>query len=404
MRTRYGVSPWLEAVPGARRPHYPRLRGEHLADVVIVGGGLTGCATAYTSTAANLRVILVEADRLGQGGTARSAGLALPEPGPSFREISTLHGVRAARHVFQAWRRASLDLAAHLKRLHIRCGLDAFDLVHVGRRGDEPRLERECRARRDAGLDARWLTGAAARAATALESAAAIRTTGGFWLDPYRTCLGLATAARARGALIAEQTRVTRVRFGRKQVEVSAAGALIRASTVVIATGGATAEFAPLRRHFKRREAYVVLTDPAPAAMRRHLAPDDVVIRDGGMPRRLVRRTADGRILVMGADQAEVPARRLEAVRIQRTGQLMYELLTMYPAISGLQPAFGWEVAYATTRDGLPYIGAHRNYPRHLFALGTGDSVAGAFLAARVLTRAALGSPERGDEVFAWTR
>jgi glycine/D-amino acid oxidase-like deaminating enzyme len=106
----------------------------------------------------------------------------------------------------------------------------------------------------------------------------------------------------------------------------------------------------------------------------------------------------------MGADQAEVPARRLEAVRIQRTGQLMYELLTMYPAISGLQPAFGWEVAYATTRDGLPYIGAHRNYPRHLFALGTGDSVAGAFLAARVLTRAALGSPERGDEVFAWTR
>ena len=55
---------------------------------------------------------------------------------------------------------------------------------------------------------------------------------------------------------------------------------------------------------------------------------------------------------------------------VQRTGQLMYELLTTYPVISGLQPEYGWEVPYGETADGLPYIGPHRNYPRHLFALG----------------------------------
>ena len=74
---------------------------------------------------------------------------------------------------------------------------------------------------------------------------------------------------------------------------------------------------------------------------------------------------------------------------MQRTGQLMYELLTMYPAISGLRPEYGWEAPYAGTADGLMYIGAHRNYPHHLFALGGGrDSVTGAFVAARIIARA----------------
>jgi glycine/D-amino acid oxidase-like deaminating enzyme len=83
----------------------------------------------------------------------------------------------------------------------------------------------------------------------------------------------------------------------------------------------------------------------------------------------------------------------------------MYETLTMYPVISGLQPEYGWEAPYGTTADGLPYIGPHRNYPRHLFALGgDGDSVTGAFLAARILTRAIQGAPQKGDEVFGWTR
>ena len=46
MQTRYGQSPWIAGYPSGRRPSFPRLRGEHETEVVIVGGGLTGCATA----------------------------------------------------------------------------------------------------------------------------------------------------------------------------------------------------------------------------------------------------------------------------------------------------------------------------------------------------------------------
>ena len=81
----------------------------------------------------------------------------------------------------------------------------------------------------------------------------------------------------------------------------------------------------------------------------------------------------------------------------------MYELLMLYPAIAGLRPEYGWSVPYAETADRLMFIGPHRNYPRHLFALGSsGDSVTGAFLAARIVTRALHGTPEKGDDVLGW--
>jgi glycine/D-amino acid oxidase-like deaminating enzyme len=174
---------------------------------------------------------------------------------------------------------------------------------------------------------------------------------------------------------------------------------------VIVTTGVATAEFKPLRRHFKRRETYLVLTEPLPVAMRKQLATEKVTMRDMASPRHRLRRTKDGRLLIAGADRDESPDRQRDAIRVQRTGQLMYELLMMYPVISGLQPAYGWEMAYGETGDGLMYIGPHRNYPRHLFALGSsGDTLAGAFLAARILARAARGELDKADEVFGWTR
>jgi glycine/D-amino acid oxidase-like deaminating enzyme len=86
---------------------------------------------------------------------------------------------------------------------------------------------------------------------------------------------------------------------------------------------------------------------------------------------------------------------------VQRTGQLMYELSTFYPDISGLQPAYGWDAPYAVTPHGLPVIGPHRNYPHHLFALGGGsDSVTGAYLASRALLRHHQEDPQAADLAF----
>ena len=128
-------------------------------------------------------------------------------------------------------------------------------------------------------------------------------------------------------------------------------------------------------------------------------------IADMRTPPHRILFTPDDRILVGGADQAATPERKRGDTLVQRTGQLMYELLTIYPVISGLMPEYGWELPYGETADRLPYIGPHRNFPRHLFALGSGgDSISGAFLAARIVLRQLNGASDRVDGVFGWNR
>lgn len=371
--------------------------------MVIIGAGLAGVATAYACAAAGLKTTVLEADRIGSGAAGRSGGLLLPEPGPAFRDLQQAHGLRAARTIFEAWRRASLDAAALLRRLPVQCGLQSFDSVTITR--DEKALRREFDAREAAGVEPRWLVAKQLRASLQLDAIGAMRLGDAFGLDPYRACVGLSLAARKRGAAFAERTPVRKVTFGARGVEVTGDDLLIRATTAIVTTGTATAEFKPLKRHFDRRERYFVLTEPVPAAVRKQVLPQALTLRDTHEPRHRLRWTSDNRLLVAGADQGETPARNRAGVLVQRTGQLMYELLTMYPAISGLRPEFGWDLLYGETADGMMYIGPHRNYPHHLFALGgSGDSVTGAFLAARILARAAAGAPAKGDDVFGWTR
>jgi glycine/D-amino acid oxidase-like deaminating enzyme len=405
MRTRYGTSPWTSEFPASRRPSFPRFRNDRTAGVVIVGAGLTGSAIAYACAAAGLEPIVLEADRVGSGTSGRSVGLLNTDPGPLFRDVAAAHGLRAARRVFEAWRRGALDGAALLRRLKIKCELEPAGSILVGAREDEKALRREYDARSEAGLDYAWLNAKQLQGTMTLAAAAALRTRDGFTLDPYRAATGLASAAATRGAEIFEQSRVKKVRFTRKYADVIADGGTIRTTAVVVATGSATAEWRSLRRHFKRRELYSVMTEPLGAAMRKQLFDGGVTLRDTRVPPHRLRWAPGGRLLVAGGDQGETPARTRGAVLVQRTGQLMYELLTMYPVISGLQPEYGWEASYGETADGLMYIGPHRNYPHHHFALGGGrDTVTGAFVAARLIVRAIQGTSEKGDDVFSWTR
>jgi glycine/D-amino acid oxidase-like deaminating enzyme len=202
-----------------------------------------------------------------------------------------------------------------------------------------------------------------------------------------------------------ERTSVRRVRAGRKAVEIKTDGGSITADAVIIATGGLPDDVRALRRHFAPTQSYAVVTEPLPAAVRREVGTRASALRDSAAPPHVLRWVKEDRVLFSGADQAPVAPRLLEKTVVQRGNQLMYELTTLYPAISGLQPKWGWGFLHYGSPDGLPVVGPHRNFPRHLFALGHGRHGAGmAWLAARLLLRAYQGEPAKGDELFGFAR
>src|SRR6185295_1038291 len=83
--TKYGRSPWIDRFPKSRVPALPRQRGPEKSDVVIIGGGLTGCATAYAFAVAGVKVMLVEAGQVGRGSSGSSGGTRLRRSAPPAR-------------------------------------------------------------------------------------------------------------------------------------------------------------------------------------------------------------------------------------------------------------------------------------------------------------------------------
>ena len=402
-KTHYGTAYWLDRFPRSRRPSYPHHRGELRTEVAIVGGGAIGCATAYVFAAAGVDVALFEQGRIAQS-QSRSTGIIIHEPEPDFRHLAAQHGVRDARHIYQTTRRGSLEYLAALRRLRIECGLQVRDALHFSSTPDGiDRLEREYKARRDAGIDVAAVKGTALSRLLGT-SGFGLLTHGNASVDPFKATLGFARAAAARGAKLFEQSKALRIRPLRRTVEIRTEGGTVTASRVVVATGYPTDDFKPLRRRFKRTDGYVVLTPELPAAMRREMTPDRLIVRDTAAPDHWLHWSGN-RVMFAGADQPSVPDRARERAIVQRTGQLMYELSVIRPAISGVMPEYSWDVPHSQTVDGVPYFGPHRNYSNHYFAFGGGPGALGlSFAAARVILRHYQDQADKSDEPMSFTR
>jgi len=92
-------------------------------------------------------------------------------------------------------------------------------------------------------------------------------------------------------------------------------------------------------------------------------------------------------------------------VLVQRTGELMYELSLRYPAISGLPARWSWTTPVVSTLDGLPWIGTHRNYPFHFFAMAFGAHGDGlAWFAAKAALRHFRDEGRAEDDTYGFSR
>jgi glycine/D-amino acid oxidase-like deaminating enzyme len=179
----------------------------------------------------------------------------------------------------------------------------------------------------------------------------------------------------------------------------------MKADTVLVATSQPLVDLRALRRHLQPTVRYSVVTSSLPAAVRRAVGARSAAVRQGGLHPHLLRWLPEDRALWTGADGGPVPARAREKTLVQRTGQLMYELSLVYPAISGIPAEWSWDATFYDTADHLPFAGVHRNFPRHLFAVGgSGHGASFSWLAARVLLRAFQEQPLKGDELFGFGR
>jgi glycine/D-amino acid oxidase-like deaminating enzyme len=306
----------------------------------------------------------------------------MQEPDRDFRDLARRFGRAVARDVWRSLGRATRDLTETMRALRLSAGLCECASVYFTRDPDKVKeLRKEFHARKAAGLPGRWLSAAPLYRMTGIRAQAAIVTLGNAQVNPLRACHGFLAAAARRGAHIFERSQARTVKTSDAGVEVRTAGGTITASRIVVATGYATPEFRGLVGRFRMKDTYVIATKRL-RPPRKHR----VMAWDTDRPYHYLRWTDDGRLLFGGEDTAHRTAKGSRQRIAKARGRLAAYLAQVYPALADEKPDYAWEGLFAETPDGLPYIGEHSRYPRHLFALGYGgNGMTASFLAARAL-------------------
>jgi glycine/D-amino acid oxidase-like deaminating enzyme len=150
---------------------------------------------------------------------------------------------------------------------------------------------------------------------------------------------------------------------------------------------------------------YVLATEPLGAKERDDLGLSDVMVWDTERPYHYARWTPDRRLLLGGGDRPVRPGAGRHRQFQAASSELREYFESLLPALATVEISSAWEGLFAMTADGLPYIGPHRRYPAHWFALGYGgNGMTFGILAARLLLERWQGAKSRDHGLFAFDR
>jgi glycine/D-amino acid oxidase-like deaminating enzyme len=382
---------------------YPGLRRDETAEVVVIGAGITGALTAYELVQAGKDVLVLDRDDVAAGSTAASSGLLLYDTDTSLEDLASAVGPDAAGRVY-ALGLAAIDTLERLSHtLAPDCGFRRRPSLYLAsRRRHVAALRREAEARSRLGLPVRWLTPQEIRAAYGFSSPGAIYSTGTGELDPYRFTHALLAAAQQAGARVYDRTAVTRITADAGTgITLELAGAhTVRADHVVCATG-----YDPslLWRGSPGRPASTWAFVSEPLDDFTGWA-DRCLIWETARPYLYLRSTDDGRLMAGGEDEPYPFRHRRATTLAAKTARLVRRVRQMFPDLP-IEPAFSWAGTFATTDDGLPFIGARENNHRLWFALGYGgNGITFSVIAANILRDALTGRDNPDAALFGFDR
>jgi glycine/D-amino acid oxidase-like deaminating enzyme/nitrite reductase/ring-hydroxylating ferredoxin subunit len=375
-------------------PSCPPLAADSTADVCVIGAGIAGLTTAYLLAREGRGVLVIDAREPGGGETANTTAHLSNEIDDTYVEILRLHGVEGARLAAESHRTAIDRIEEICRTEHIDCSFERVDGYLFLGDGDRERvLDEELEAARAAGVDVDRLPEAPV---SGFRSGPCLRFPRQGQFHPLRYLAGLVNAIIRRGGRVHGRTTAASVESGDPVSIVTAAGPVVRAGTVVVATNSPMNDLVTIHTKQFPYHTYAIGARVAPGTISHALYWDTEdpyhYVRLQQTTERQLGGDTDEPVDILiagGEDHKAGQAKDVEA-RFERLERWMRQ---RFPAAGSVE--LRWSGQVMETMDGLAFIGRNALDARNSY-IATGDSgmgmthgtIAGMLLTDLILRRA----------------
>ncbi|MGS0826506.1 NAD(P)/FAD-dependent oxidoreductase [Shewanella sp. 0m-8] len=375
---------------------YPELEGEIRVDVVIVGGGFTGVATAIELSEKGFKVAILEANKIAWGATGRNGGQvtgSLSGDQAMTKQLVNCIGTEAEEYVWNMRWRGHDIIKERVKKYNIECDLK-FGHIHTAYKASHLKeLEKTYNEGCLRGMDSELAM------LDKMELAQYVNTPlyhGGLLnkrnmhLHSVNLCIGEAKAAEGLGAQIFEHSAVIDIDDGALVTVTTAKGRVVANSAVLAGNAYHKLARKQLRGMLFPASLGNCATAQLSPEMARSLIPQDVAVYDTRFVLDYYRLTADNRLMFgggtnySGRDSKHVAAELRPA--IERT----------FPQLKDVDIEFEWTGLAGIVLNRIPQLG--KVSPNVYYCQGySGHGVATSHIMGEIMASAIIGEQQEFD-------
>jgi glycine/D-amino acid oxidase-like deaminating enzyme len=380
---------------------YPSLQKNISTEIIVMGAGISGALTAWHLQKAGFSVVVVDRRHIGMGSTAASTALLQYEIDTPLRKLVKLRGEKDAIRSYQLCLQSIKDLkkiCAELKVEKIFTSSPSFQFASYKK--DKAPLQEELKWRKKAGIKVKWLEAIDVLSKFGFSKPAGILSDIGASLDAYALTHALLSDGQKSGMQVYDHTEVISIHHRKRSVElITANKKKITTKKLVIACGYESQEYVPFKIQ-ELQSTFAIISEP----IEEKLWYKNALIWETSTPYLYLRTTEDKRILIGGKDIDSSDPNKRDKCLNQKSRDLEKSFSKLFPSIP-FRTDFRWAGTFASTKDGLPFIGSIHQRPHTYFALGFGgNGITFSMIAAQIICDLLQHKKNNDARLFAFDR
>ncbi|HEY8613755.1 MAG TPA: FAD-binding oxidoreductase [Roseomonas sp.] len=330
---------------------------EGTVDVAVIGGGFTGLSAALALARTGASVVLLEQGRVVGQASGRNGGHVNNGTAHSFAALAGSLGLDRARTIYHAFDSAVDTVERIAREEEIACDFRRSGKIKLAAK--PAHYETIARGfellQREADPEARLVPREALRQEIGSDAFfGGILFPNSAQMHVGRFGVGLAEAARRRGARIFEGTPVTTVRREAGGHRIVTPRGTLRAKQILLATGASRLGPMYFRRRLVPIGSFVIVTEPLGAERIASIMPTQRTATTTRIIGNYFRTTPDGRLVWGGRARFALPSQTSDA----KSGRVLEEQLRkIFPQLGPVRIDYCWGGTIDATQDRLPRAG-----------------------------------------------